>query len=76
MQASAGGGRSRAAARAAGPVSLPLRERPVNACIECRLRIFDGNGFSESDLVGRPSDPKPEIILRNLENICRESVEC
>ena len=33
---------------------------------------FDGNGFSESDLVGRPSDPKPEIILRDLENICRE----
>ena len=72
MQASAGSGRSGAAARAAGPVSLLLRERPVNACIECRLRIFDGNGFSESDLVGRPSDPKPEIILRNLENICRE----
>ena len=56
-----------------GPVPPPpLRERPVNACIECRLRIFDGNGFSESDLVGRPSDPKPETILRNLENICRE----
>ena len=72
MQASAGSGRSGAAARAAGPVSLSLRERPVNACIECRLRIFDGNGFSESDLVGRPSDPKPETILRNLENICRE----
>ena len=67
MQASAGSGRSGAAARAAGPVSLSLRERPVNACIECKLRIFDGNGFSESDLVGRPSDPKPETILRNLD---------
>ena len=49
-----------AAARAAGLESLPLRERPVKAYSVRRLRMFDGNGFSESDKVGRPVDPKPE----------------
>ena len=51
-----------AAARAAGLESLPLRERPVKAYSVRRLRMFDGNGFSESDKVGRPIDPKPETI--------------
>ena len=51
-----------AAARAAGPESLPLRERPVKAYSVCRLGMFDGNGFSESDKVGRPIDPKPETF--------------
>ena len=62
MRASVGGGSSGAAARAAGPESLSPRERPENACVERVLRMFDGNGFSESDKVGRPSDPKPETI--------------
>ena len=49
-----------------------MSERSVKACIECELKIFDGNGFSESDKVGRPSDPKPEIMLSDLAIICRE----
>ena len=62
MQARASGGILGAAARAAGLESLPLRERPVKAYSVCRLGMFDGNGFSESDKVGHPSDPKPETI--------------
>ena len=62
MRVSVGGGISGAAARAAGPESLSPRERPENACVERVLRMFDGNGFSESDKVGRPIDPKPETI--------------
>ena len=39
-----------------------------NACgVACRLSMFDGYGFSESDLVGRPTDPKPENNLRGGE---------
>ena len=72
MQASALGGIPGTAARAAGLGSLPVSERSVKACIECELKIFDGNGFSESDKVGRPSDPKPEIMLSDLAIICRE----
>ena len=56
MQARASGGILGAAARAAGLESLPLRERPVKAYSVCRLGMFDGNGFSESDKVGRPID--------------------
>ena len=62
MRASVEGGISGAAARAAGPESLSPRKRPENASVERVLRMFDGNGFSESDKVGRPSDPKPETI--------------
>ena len=38
MQASAEGGKSRAAARAAGPVFLPLREKPEKVGVERVLR--------------------------------------
>ena len=60
MQASVGGGGSGAAARAAGPDSLPLRERPENACMQRVLREIDGLGFCRSSLAGRRLNPTPE----------------
>ena len=64
MQACAGGGIPGAVARAAGPVSLPPRERPENACVERMLREIDSLGFRESSLAGRRLNPTFQITLR------------
>ena len=67
MQASVGGGGSGAAARAAGPDSLPLRERPENACMQRVLREIDGLGFCRSSLAGRRLNPTPELAFQYKE---------
>ena len=67
MQASAGGGRSGAAARAAGPDLLLLRERPEKVCMERVLRESDGLGFCRSSLAGRSLNPTPELSFQYKE---------
>ena len=64
MQASAGGGIPGAVARAAGPVSLPPRERPENASVERMLREIDSLGFCESSLAGRRLNPTSPITFQ------------
>ena len=60
MQASAGGGISGAAARAAGSESLSPCERSENLCMERVLRERDGLGFCRSSLADRRLNPTPE----------------
>ena len=67
MQASAGGGISGAAARAAGSESLSPCERSENLCMERVLRERDGLGFCRSSLAGRRLNPTPELSFQYKE---------